>query len=94
MRRRRLARGCAVLAAAAALVAAGVLAPAVAGADPPDPAPFTGLGAWVDVFEYVPAFLPAPGPPTVVPATVDDLAALGVHTLYLQAAIDDPRSRT
>ncbi len=92
MRRRRVARGCAALAAVVTLAAAGRAAPARAAGDPPDPAPFTGLGAWVDVFEYVPAFLPAPGPATVVPQSVDDLAALGVHTLYLQAAIDDPRS--
>jgi hypothetical protein len=92
MRSRRLASGLAVLAAVGALVGAAAPAGARVRADPPDPAPFTGLGAWIDVFEYVPTFLTAPGPPTVVPQTVDDLAALGARTLYLQAAIDDPRS--
>jgi hypothetical protein len=71
------------------LVAAGG---APARAAPPDPTPFTGLGAWLSVFEYVPAFVHEPVPPPAVPATVDDLAALGARTLYLQAAIDDPRS--
>jgi hypothetical protein len=44
------------------------------------------------VFEYVPAFVQQFGPPPVQPASVDDLAALGAKTLYLQAAIDDPRA--
>ena len=57
-----------------------------------DTSPFAGLGAWVSVFDYIPAFIPAAAPPPVVPATVDDLAKLGVHTLYLQATIDDPRA--
>ena len=85
--------------AAAALVAAllAVLAPAGparAGVTRAHvaPTPFTGLGAWIDVFEYVPAFVQQFGPPPVQPASVDDLAALGAKTLYLQAAIDDPRS--
>jgi len=94
MRLRRLASRLAVLATVGVLATAagGTPAGARVRADPPDPAPFTGLGAWISVFEYVPAFLAAPGPPTVVPQTVNDLAALGVRTLYLQAAIDDPRS--
>jgi hypothetical protein len=57
-----------------------------------DTSPFRGLGAWVSVFDYIPAFIQPAGPPPVVPATVDDLAKLGVHTLYLQATIDDPRA--
>jgi hypothetical protein len=81
---------------AVVLVAAAVLAGAVdAGPAPaasPAPAPFTGLGAWLSVFEYVPAFVHQPVPPPVVPDSIDDLAALGARTLYLQAAIDDPRS--
>ena len=56
------------------------------------PIAFRGLGAWIDVFEYVPAFVPQFGPPPVQPSSVDDLAALGAKILYLQAAIDDPRS--
>jgi hypothetical protein len=57
-----------------------------------DTTPYTGLGAWIDVFEYAPAFLEQPGPPPVVPRTVDDLVALGARTIYLQPAIDDPRA--
>src|SRR5688572_1883697 len=55
--------------------------------------PFSGLGAWIDVFDYVPAFQQVPGPVPVAADTVDDLAALGVETIYLQAAIDDPREK-
>lgn len=58
----------------------------------PSVTPYTGLGAWIDVFEYAPAFLQQPGPPPVVPRTVDDLVALGARTIYLQPAIDDPRA--
>jgi hypothetical protein len=56
-------------------------------------APFRGLGAWIDVFDYVPAFLTRTGPPSVTVETVDDLAALGTDTIYLQAAFDDPRAK-
>jgi hypothetical protein len=55
--------------------------------------PFRGLGAWIDVFDYVPPFQQVPGPLPVTADTVDDLAALGVDTIYLQAAIDDPREK-
>jgi hypothetical protein len=75
-----------VAALAAAVPGTGAAAAAT------DPGPYAGLGAWVSVFDYVPPVLPQPGPPPVVPATVDDLAALGARTLYLQAAIDDPRA--
>lgn len=54
---------------------------------------FRGLGAWVDVFDYVPAFRDGTGPPAVSVDTVEDLALLGAETIYLQAAIDDPRSK-
>src|SRR5688572_14426901 len=62
-----------------------------AGAQERDVDPFSGLGAWIDVFDFVPAFRQVPGPVPVDADTVDDLAALGVETIYLQAAIDDPR---
>jgi hypothetical protein len=55
----------------------------------PSPSPFEGLGAWVDVFDYVPAFA---GEPTVVPDDVAAMAARGVRTLYVQTGRDDPRS--
>jgi hypothetical protein len=55
-------------------------------------APYEGLGTWVDVYDYVPGFQDAGEPPAVTPASVDDMGALGVRTLYLQAAQDDLRS--
>ena len=57
-----------------------------------DPGAFRGLGAWVDAFDYAPAFQSANGVVTVTPDAVPDMAALGVKTLYLQAAMNDPRA--
>jgi hypothetical protein len=57
-----------------------------------DPGPFRGLGAWVDAFDYAPAFQSANGVVTVTPDAVPDMAALGVKTLYLQAAMNDDRA--
>jgi hypothetical protein len=90
IRRRRPGAARARLALVAALVS--VVATAAPAAASTDPGPYARLGAWVSVFDYVPSFVHQPGPPPVVPATVDDLAALGARTLYLQAAIDDPRA--
>jgi hypothetical protein len=53
--------------------------------------PYRGLGTWVDVYDYVPGFQENGGPPPVTPESVDDMAALGIDTLYLQAAQADPR---
>jgi hypothetical protein len=54
---------------------------------------FTGLGTWVDVYDYGPKFQSSPTAlPAVTPASVDDMARLGIKTLYLQAAQDDTRS--
>ena len=74
---------------AAALVSSGA---AVAGATSVDITPFKGLGAWVDAFDYAPAFQSNNGVVTVTPDSVDDMAALGVKTLYLQAAMNDDRA--
>jgi hypothetical protein len=74
--------------AAAVALAILVAAPARAGSAP-DLTPFKGLGAWVDAFDYAPAFQANGGPVTVTPDSVDDMAALGVRTLYLQAAMND-----
>ena len=49
---------------------------------------YRGLGAWVDVFDDVPAIGGAR--PPVGPPDVDAMAAQGVRTLYLQAAFDSP----
>ncbi len=51
---------------------------------------YRGQGAWVDVFDSVEAYA-GPNPP-IGPAVVDDMAAHGVTTLYLQAARIDDRS--
>ncbi len=53
---------------------------------------YRGIGAWVDVFDYAPAFQDPGKPAAVRPETIAAMAAAGVRTLYLQAARDDPRS--
>jgi hypothetical protein len=79
-----------VLVALVTAVVIGLL-PGRAGAAP-SVAPYRGLGTWVDVYDYGPRFQGDGGPPAVLPASVDDMAELGVRTLYLQAAQDDTRS--
>ncbi len=56
-----------------------------------DLSPYGGLGTWVDAYDYAPAFT-EDGRAPVVPGSVDDMAAVGVKTLYLQASKDDDRS--
>ena len=63
-----------------------------AGRPPPDVTMYEGLGAWVDVYDYAPAFQTDGTPPDVIPEAVDDMDALGVETLYLQAAFADPNA--
>jgi hypothetical protein len=85
-RRRRRARA-ALLALAAAVVAVGaILFVRGCGGGEAGTNAYRGLGAWVDVFDYVPA-VGGPGAP-VGPPDVDAMAAQGVRTLYLQAAFD------
>ncbi len=62
-----------------------------AGAGERDVDPFRGLGTWVDVYDYVPEVQSAGNPPDLTIDSIDDMAALGVETLYLQAAQDDDR---
>jgi hypothetical protein len=57
-----------------------------------DRTPYAGFGAWVDGFDFGPAYQPNAAAPPIGPSVVDDLAAHGVKTLYLQAARDDSRS--
>src|SRR5947208_3887865 len=57
-----------------------------------DIAVYRGLGTWVDAYDFSPQFQPNGGPPPITPESMDDLAAAGVKTLYLQAAKDDTRS--
>lgn len=51
---------------------------------------YDGLGAWVDVYDFAPTY--ADGPPALTPAAVDDMAAAGVRTLFIQAARNDERA--
>lgn len=70
-----------------------VLASPSGAADDPSLSAFRGLGTWVDVYDYVPALQSEDNPPAVTVDSVGDMAALGVRTLYLQAAQDDDRIR-
>lgn len=83
--RRLVALAC----AAVALLALPL--PAGAGAGSADVDSFRGLGTWVDVYDYVPGFQGDGGPPPVTVDSIDDMSALGVRTLYLQASQDDDR---
>ncbi len=53
---------------------------------------YRGQGAWIDAFDYAPAYQSSGRSPTLAPSVVDDMAAHGVHTLFIQAARDDARS--
>ena len=58
---------------------------------PRDLQPYAGLGTWVDGFDFGPAYTANATPP-IAPSVVDDMAANGVKTIYLQAVRDDSRS--
>jgi hypothetical protein len=53
---------------------------------------YRGLGTWVDVYDYAPTYQEAGTTPPVAPAAVDEMAARGVDTLYIQAARNDQRA--
>jgi hypothetical protein len=76
---------------AIAIVVAGSSDAAIA-VDRDDLDAYRGLGTWIDVFDYVPAFQNAGSTPSVTTRNFDDMARLGVKTVYLQAAQDDDRS--
>jgi hypothetical protein len=57
-----------------------------------DVSAFAGLGAWVDAFDYAPAYDRPDDGPQLVPADVDAMAAHGVGTLFIQAARADELS--
>jgi hypothetical protein len=48
--------------------------------------PFGGAGAWVDVWDYAPAYQDPGEAPVLGPADVAAMAASGTRTLYLQTA--------
>ena len=49
-------------------------------------APFRGLGTWVDVFEWAPAYAKPGKPVDLAPTAVDAMAAAGIQVLYIQAS--------
>ncbi len=53
---------------------------------------YEGLGAWIDAYDYGPAYHRAWEGRLLVPEDVDFLADRGVRTLFLQATRLDPRS--
>ncbi len=85
LRRHGLIVVVAAVVVALALAAVGVMTLRPAGAEP-DLTPYRGLGTWVDVFDYAPRLS---SPPRVTPASIDDMAALGATTLFLQVANPD-----
>lgn len=52
---------------------------------------YRGHGAWVDAFDFSPNYT-KPDPPHLTPSVVDDMAAHGVNTLFLQATRLDERT--
>ena len=57
-----------------------------------DVSAYQGLGAWVDVFDYAPAYHRPWEGSQLTPEDVDAMAERGVRTLFLQAARLDDRS--
>lgn len=54
--------------------------------------PYQGLGTWIDVFDYAPAYQRAGVAPVLSAKDVDVMAANGIRTIYLQAARFDDRT--
>lgn len=74
-----------------------VAAAAIALLEPDGPvvrssAPYGGLGVWIDAFDFDPAYQGGERDPVLAPRVVDEFAALGVETIYIQAARVDDRS--
>ena len=63
-----------------------------AAADSPSISPYRQVAAWIDVFDYAPRLQAAGATPRITPDSVDDMAALGVRTLYVQVANPDGAS--
>ena len=92
--RRVVALTLALLAVGGALAVGslGAGAPPAAAASGSAIDPFRGLGTWVDAYDYAVPYQPYGAPPPVTTASVEDMARLGVRTIYLQAAKADTRS--
>ena len=87
--------------AGVALVSTGFVTVGRGGIFGPEPAaaaghgsiePFRGLGTWVDAYDYAAAYQTFGAPPPVEVSSIQDMARLGVRTVYLQAAKADTRS--
>ena len=52
---------------------------------------YRGLGAWADGFDFSPAYSDS-GTPPLTPDDIEDMAAAGVQTLYIQSGRLDDRS--
>jgi hypothetical protein len=76
---------------AAVLVITGWVGTAAA-VDRNDLVAYRGLGTWVDVNDYVPAFQQGRRKPAVTTRTFDRMADRGVKTVYLQGSEVDARS--
>jgi hypothetical protein len=57
-----------------------------------DETPYRGNGAWIDVFDYAPAYQGGGASPAVTPDAIAEMEASGVHTIFVQAARADARS--
>ena len=62
------------------------------GETPRSSATYGGLGAWIDAFDFEPAYQGDGSEPPLGPDVIDDMADAGVRTLYLQAARLDDRA--
>ncbi|MGH9037086.1 MAG: hypothetical protein ACRD0O_15090 [Acidimicrobiia bacterium] len=69
-----------------------IVAPPITPPPARDLSAYRGLGTWVDAYDFSPQYQPDGAPAPVGPGSVDEMAAVGVRTLYLQAAKDDVRS--
>lgn len=72
---------------------AAAAAPAGDVPPPPKTIAFEGLGTWIDAYDFSREMSRSPTPP-VRPEMVDDMAAKGVKTIYLQAAMRNPKAKT
>lgn len=54
--------------------------------------PYRGQGAWVDAFDFAPAYQGGAGEPAVSPGAIDAMAQRGVRTVFVQATRLDSRS--
>lgn len=77
------------VAVSAATATAAPIAPAIP--IPPKTIAFEGLGTWVDAYDWSRELTRTAQPP-VRPEHVDDMAAKGVKTIYIQASMRSPKA--